>query len=75
MSHIRGSQFLQKYSWYSYLNKRRHENKLVKSIKDNFGSDVVIVIGDWSSKYNLRYTISTPNTGLKRVLNSHFETP
>jgi hypothetical protein len=37
--------YLQKLNWYSYLNKRKHENQLIKQIESEFGSDVEIIIG------------------------------
>ena len=43
-----GSEFLQKKKWYTYLNTRRHEDRLVNVIKKEFGSNVKIIIGDWS---------------------------
>jgi hypothetical protein len=57
--------FLQ-YNWYSYLNKERSEQKLISNIKKIYGSNCLLVYGDWSIGKQMRNFISTPNIGLKR---------
>ena len=64
--------YLQKLKWYSYLDKRKHDNRLIKHIKNTFGPKPTIIIGDWSAKGKLKF-ISTPNLHLKRKLKEHFE--
>lgn len=64
--------YLQKLNWFSYLNKRKHENELLNHIANEFGSDIKIIIGDWSNKGQLKF-ISTPNLSLKRKLAERFE--
>ena len=63
-----------KYKWYSYINRKRAETDLVKEIKDTYGKDVKIIMGDWSDKMgtsNIKY-MTTPNMGLKRKLAEYF---
>lgn len=51
-----------KLKWYSYLNKLKSENRMVKNFKKKMGSnkDVIIAIGDYSCKSsNLTGTLPT----------------
>ena len=59
--------YLRKLNWYSYINKRRHEDKLLNNIKEMYRENATIIIGDWGNKGRLSF-ISTPNIGLKRLL-------
>jgi hypothetical protein len=61
-----------KYKWYSFINKKKSETKLVNEIKKTFGKDIIICYGDWSIGKQMRNYISTPNLGLKRKLGEHF---
>ena len=48
---------------------------LVNDIKEKFGKDVTLIIGDWSDKKGTSTPIkfmSVPNLGLKRKLAEHF---
>ena len=66
-----------KYKWYSYINRKRAETDLAKDIKNKFGKDCIMLIGDWSDRVNLHNRIkghvSTPNLGLKRKLAEHIK--
>ena len=64
---------LQQLKWYAYLNKIRHENELLKCIKNVFGTNITIVIGDWSNNGRIKYR-PTPNLSLKRKIVQEFET-
>jgi hypothetical protein len=55
------------YKWYGYINKKRAETDLVRDIKETFGKNTILVMGDWSAKCNIKY-MSTPNLSLKRRL-------
>lgn len=61
--------YLKKHRWHSYLDKRRHEDKLAEEIKSTFGKDAVYIIGDWCEKQSspLRF-ISTPGIGMRRIV-------
>jgi len=39
---------LNKLKWYSFITKKRSETNLVNKIKNKFGKDVVLILGDWS---------------------------
>ncbi len=60
------------YKWYSFINKKRSEDKLLNKIEKKFGKDSIVIIGDWCIKKQMRNFISTPNIGLKRVLKRKF---
>lgn len=54
------------------MNTKRSEAKLIQLIKDTYGTDIIIIIGNWSISKQMRNFISTPNIGLKRILSSEF---
>ena len=63
-----------RYKWYSYLNRKRSEDNLMKRIKKEYGKDVSIFIGDWSNgNHQMKNFVSTPRIGLKRKLKKHFK--
>lgn len=63
--------FYRKINWYSYLDRRRYDDKMMNTIADTYGKDATIVLGDWSMKGKLRF-ISTPNCRIKRKLAEKF---
>lgn len=65
------NQYLQKLSWFAYINKRRHEDNLLNELEAFLGKNAVLIIGDWSNKGKLSY-ISTPCIGLQRKLLERF---
>jgi hypothetical protein len=61
------------YKWYSYIQKKRTEDRLVNDIKEKYDENTVLIIGDWDAKSsNEIKRISIPNKGLKRKLSEHF---
>ena len=64
--------YINKLKWYSYINTRRHEDKLLNEIEETYGKDTTIIIGDWSQKDGIK-GISAPAIGLKRLLKKRFE--
>ena len=64
--------YLHKLNWFNYLNKNGHENDLLNHIENEFGKDVIIIIGDWSGKGRFRFE-STPHIALKRKLAERFK--
>ena len=36
-----GNEFYRKLKWFSYLNKRRHEDTLINQIKYHYGEDII----------------------------------
>jgi hypothetical protein len=65
------NKFYRKLKFYSYINRRKHEEKLISRIKEKFGNDFMIVIGDWGKMEHIKY-ISTPNITIKRKLKEKF---
>ena len=39
---------LNKLKWYSFINEKRSETNLVNKIKNKFGKNVFLILGDWS---------------------------
>ena len=66
-------EIFRKYKWYSYINKKKTESKIINKIKKTFNKDSTLVIGDWSIGKQMRNFILTPNLGLKRKLNEYFK--
>jgi hypothetical protein len=67
-------QYCSKLKWYSYINTRRHEAKLLNEIAEKFGEDCTIVVGDWSRTNSKGIKgISMPNVGFMRLLATRFE--
>ena len=66
-------EIFRKYNWYSYINKKKTESKIINKIKDEFGKDMTLVMGDWSIGKQMKNFISTPNLGLKRKLNEYYK--
>ncbi len=63
---------LNKLKWYSFINEKRSESKLVNDIKKKFSNDVVLIMGDWSmNKSNIK-SISTPNKKYEKLLSKNF---
>jgi hypothetical protein len=58
------------YRWYGYLNKTRSEAKLLVRIASTYGKDAKIIIGDWQEHEQMKYFMSTPGMGLKRLLSN-----
>ena len=61
------------YKWYAYINTKRTEDKMLNKISDKFGTNSIIIIGDWSVSKQMRNFISTPNISLKRKLKERFK--
>ena len=64
--------YLNKLKWFSYINKKRHEDTLLNEISTKYGNDATIVIGDWSKADHIK-GMSSPNMGMKRLLKKKFE--
>lgn len=61
-----------KYKWYGFINRKKSETNLIRTIKKTFGEDIIMCYGDWSIGKQMRGMISTPNIGLKRKLAEQF---
>ncbi len=65
--------FLRKFNRRRYINKQRHEQKIINNIKETFGENPRLVIGNWNIQKQMRNFISTPCLGLKRLLAKNFK--
>ena len=65
---------LNKLKWYSFLNEKRSETNLVNKIKNKFGKDAVLILGDWSMNKSGIKSISTPNKKNEKLLKKNFLT-
>jgi hypothetical protein len=68
-------EIFRKYKWYSYINKKKSETTLIRNIKQKYGNDSILIMGDYSDKNcanKLKGKMSTPNLGLKRKLGEYF---
>ncbi len=65
--------YLQKLSWFLYINKQKHESKIMNELKTKYGKDSIMIIGDWGDKNKIKY-MSTPCMGFKRLLKNNFKT-
>ena len=61
------------YKWYSFINKKRAEDKLLNKIENTYSKNHIIIMGDWSIGKQMANFISTPNLGLKRKLKTRFK--
>lgn len=62
-----------KIKWYSYINKNRSIDKLINKIKELYGDNSAIIIGDWSIGKQMANFMPTPNISLKRKLKQKFD--
>lgn len=63
--------FINKLGWFTYLNKWRHTNDLIRVIRNQFGDDISFIIGNWGGKGRVKF-MSTPNNYLKNKLKEYF---
>jgi hypothetical protein len=65
-------EIFRQYHWYAYINRKKAEEKLIRTIKMTYGTNVVLCYGDYNKgEFPLKY-ISVPGIGLKRTLAKHF---
>ena len=66
------NKIFRQYKWYAFLNKERAIACLANNIKDTYGDDCKIIMGDWSDtlrfKPHFKGFIPVPGIGLKRKL-------
>jgi hypothetical protein len=66
------NEIFRQYQWYGFINRKKAEEKLIRTIKITYGQDVVLCYGDYNKgECPLKY-ISVPGIGLKRTLAKHF---
>jgi len=66
---------LNKLKWNLFINQKRAEDMIINDIKNKFGNDVVLILGDWSMNKQVIKGISpTPNKKYTQLLEKNFIT-
>jgi len=65
--------FYRKQKLYGHINRKRSNSKLINKLKEKYGAESVIIMGDWSIPKQMKNMISTPNLRLKRLLAKNFK--
>jgi len=55
-----------------YIYTKVSEARLVRNIKATFGSDIVILYGNWSRSTHMKYNAPVPGKGLRDLLAKYF---
>jgi transposase len=52
-----------------YINKKKHEHKMINKFKKIFGSqdDIIIAFGDWEQKQHMKYREPTKGKGIRKL--------
>jgi hypothetical protein len=52
-----------------YINKKKHEQKMINNFKKIFGKpeEVIITIGDWDQKKQMKYKEATKGIGMRKL--------
>lgn len=60
---------LRKLKLNGYINKKKHEQKMINNFKKIFGNpeDVIITIGDWEQKKQMKYKEVTKGVGMRKL--------
>ena len=75
LTNLYDNEKLNKLKWNQFINEKRSENLLVNDIKKKFGSDVVLILGDWSMcKGHIKGHAPTPNKKYTNILERNFIT-
>jgi hypothetical protein len=61
------SDYLNKLKWFSFVNTKRHEDKILNEIDRTYGRDAVFIVGDWSAIDRIKGT-PMPSMRIKRLL-------
>jgi len=65
--------FYRKQKLYGHINRNRSDSNLINKIKEKYGNESIIIMGDWSIPKQMKNMISTPNLRLKRILAKRFK--
>ena len=66
---------LNKMKWNAFINEKRSEKMLINDIKNKFGKDVVLILGDWCmNKSHIKKISPTPNKKYTNILNKNLLT-
>lgn len=67
------NKIFRQYKWYSYIMKQRETSRLIKNIKETYGENCKLIMGDWCISKQMKHSVSTPMIGLKRKINKELE--
>lgn len=67
------NEIFRKYKWYSYIMKQKEIDRLIYIIKEKYGKDCKLIMGDWSPSMQMKNFVPTPMIGLKRALRKKIE--
>ena len=56
-----------------FIHTKKSEARLIKNIKQTFGSDATILYGNWSRKTHMKYNAPVPGKGIKSLISKHFD--
>jgi hypothetical protein len=68
-----GNTKFRQYRWYGYINNQRADVNMVNQIKNEYGLESIIVMGDWSISKQMKHFKPTPNLHIKRKLAENFK--
>lgn len=60
-----------KHRWKVQINTQRSEARLCNRIRERFGNDVTVILGDWSKKDNPRYHAPFKTLGFRTMFKRH----
>src|SRR3989344_1975010 len=66
------NEYVKKLKWFSYINKKRHEDNLLNKIEKIYGKNTKFIIGDWSQQSKIK-RLGMPNMGIKKLLLKKFK--
>jgi hypothetical protein len=64
--------YMNKLKWHGYLNKCKHEERILKKLKEVYGEEAIFIIGDWSQRDGIK-GMPTIGIGFKRLLEKEFK--
>lgn len=67
------NEYIKRHKWYGYINRERHEEKILNELEELYGSDAIIILGDWSERGSPIKYISTPSTKIREFLSRRFK--
>ena len=57
-----------KLRWNTYVNTQKSEQRLVNKVKERYGDDVAVIMGDWSDGgHTMKFQTSSKTSGWERV--------
>ena len=65
--------YLEKLKWRRFTHTQQSESKIVKNIKNTFGSNILIGYGNWSHTQQMKNFIPTPNKGMRKLIAKNFD--